>query len=99
ADEAFVAATRERVADERERLRAAIAERFDVRQSDAPFLLFDAGDVGVDALLERARERGVVLRDARSFRGLDSHVRVAVKDRAANDRLLWALGLAPEPET
>ncbi len=46
----------------------------------------------VDDLLERTRAAGVVIRDARTFRGLDSHVRVAVKHREANDRLLAALG-------
>ena len=45
----------------------------------------------VDAILEVARDRGIVLRDARTFRGLDSHVRVAVLDRDANDRLLEVL--------
>ncbi|MCU4972897.1 aminotransferase class I/II-fold pyridoxal phosphate-dependent enzyme [Halobacteria archaeon AArc-m2/3/4] len=50
-----------------------------------------AGDA-VDALLEHARDRGIVLRDARTFRGLDGHVRVAVKGREANDRLLEVLG-------
>jgi L-threonine-O-3-phosphate decarboxylase len=88
---AFVERTRERVAAERARLREALAERFDVHPSDAPFLLLDAGGRDVDALLAHARERGVVLRDARTFRGLDSHVRVAVKRPAQNDRLLAAL--------
>ena len=57
-DEAFVATTRERVADEHERLGAAIAGQFDVRQLDAPFLLLDTGGVDVDALLAQARDRG-----------------------------------------
>jgi L-threonine-O-3-phosphate decarboxylase len=91
-DEAFVAATRERVASERAYLRAHLSDQFRVRESDAPFLLVD---VGRDAtpLVERAREQGVVVRDATTFRGLDTHVRVAVKERAANDRLLAALGV------
>lgn len=98
ADDAFVAATRERVARERTRLREALAERFDVRDSVAPFLLFDVGDAEVDELCAQARERGVVVRDARSFRTLDNHVRVAVKSPAANDRLLWALGVRDAPD-
>lgn len=92
-DERFVARTRSEVRVERERLRSALASRFEVSDSDAPFLLFDAGAESVDDLLATARERGVVLRDARTFRGLDNHVRVAVKDRQANDQLLAALGL------
>jgi threonine-phosphate decarboxylase len=91
-DEAFVAATRERVAREREYLRERLEGRFDVGDSDAPFLLVDVGEPP-DALIDRAREQGVVVRDATTFRGLDSHVRVAVKERAANDRLLDALGV------
>ncbi|MFW5911538.1 MAG: threonine-phosphate decarboxylase CobD [Halolamina sp.] len=97
-DGAFVEATRNRVRDERARLRARLETAFDVGPSVAPFLLFDAGERSVDAMVEQARERGVALRDARSFRGLDNHVRVAVRESAANDRLLWALGLRSSPE-
>ncbi|EMA35661.1 threonine-phosphate decarboxylase CobD [Halobiforma nitratireducens] len=89
--DAFVAGTRDRVASERDRLRHALGQRFDVAPSDAPYLLCDVGDRSVDAVIESAREDGVAVRDARTFRGLDSHVRVAVKDRAANDRMLEAL--------
>ncbi|WP_327052060.1 aminotransferase class I/II-fold pyridoxal phosphate-dependent enzyme [Halomicrococcus gelatinilyticus] len=87
----FVARTRERVRTERARMREALAERFDVVPSDAPFLLFDVGDRDVDAVLARARERGLALRDATTFRGLDSHVRVAVRLPEENDRLLEVL--------
>jgi histidinol-phosphate/aromatic aminotransferase/cobyric acid decarboxylase-like protein len=108
-DEAFVADTRERVREERARLREGLADRFGVHPSDAPFLLLDvtggsgderrgvtpdatgASEPNVDAVLAAAHDRGVVLRDARTFRGLDSHVRVAVLDRDANDRLLETL--------
>ncbi|QSW99829.1 threonine-phosphate decarboxylase [Haloterrigena alkaliphila] len=87
----FVRDTRERVASERERMRAALESRFDVAPSDAPYLLCDVGEDDVDDVIAAAREDGVAIRDARTFRGLESHVRVAVKDRAANDRLLAAL--------
>ncbi|WP_254769153.1 threonine-phosphate decarboxylase CobD [Salinilacihabitans rarus] len=91
-DEAFVRETRERVASERERLFAAFEAdpRFSPSPSDAPFLLCDVAGA-VDDVLDAARERGVALRDARTFRGLDSHVRVAVRAREANDRLLEVL--------
>lgn len=95
-DDAFVSRTRARLRIERERVREALATEYAVTDSDAPFLLFDVGDASVDELLETARERGVVLRDARTFRGLDNHIRVAIKNREANDRLLAALGLGPE---
>ncbi|MFB6308435.1 MAG: threonine-phosphate decarboxylase CobD [Haloarculaceae archaeon] len=88
----FVAATRERVADERARMRERLETRFEVFRSDAPFLLFDAGSpAAVDDMLADAREGDIALRDARTFRGLDSHVRVAVRLPAENDRLLSAL--------
>ena len=90
----FVRETRERVARERDRMREALAERFDVAASDAPFLLCDVGDRDVAAVVASAREDGVAIRDATTFRGLDSHVRVAVKDRESNDRLLAALDVA-----
>ena len=91
--EGFVRETRERVRQERERMRDALSERYEVTPSEAPFLLLDVGDRDVDRVVERARERGVAVRDARSFRGLDSHVRVAVRRPAENDRLLAALGV------
>ncbi|WP_435361201.1 threonine-phosphate decarboxylase CobD [Haloarchaeobius sp. DFWS5] len=87
----FVDETRATVRRERARLRTALEPACDVAPSDAPFLLLDCGDRDVDALLATAREAGVVLRDARTFRGLDSHLRVAVKDAAATDRLLAVL--------
>jgi threonine-phosphate decarboxylase len=45
----------------------------------------------VDAILEAAHEEGIVLRDARTFRGLESHLRVSIQDRDANNRLLEVL--------
>jgi histidinol-phosphate/aromatic aminotransferase/cobyric acid decarboxylase-like protein len=89
--EGFVAATRGRVESERARMRAALAERFGVHPSEAPFLLLDVGDREVGDVVAATRERGVAVRDATTFRGLDSHVRVAVRLPAENDRLLEAL--------
>ena len=98
----FVERTRERVVAERARMRAALSDAYEVAPSDAPFLLVDVDDgpVGgdpadatdpVDRVLERARSRGVAIRDARTFAGLDSHVRVAVRRPHENDLLLDAL--------
>ncbi|WP_207890145.1 threonine-phosphate decarboxylase CobD [Natrarchaeobius chitinivorans] len=92
-DAAFVAATRDRVERERERVRTRLEPRFDVYPSDAPYLLCDIGDRDVADVIESAREDGVAIRDATTFRGLDSHVRIAIKDRRRNDRLLAALGV------
>ncbi|WP_256298282.1 threonine-phosphate decarboxylase [Haloarchaeobius salinus] len=87
----FVRETREAVRRERHRLQEGLEPAFDVHPSAAPFLLLDCGGQDVDELLADARDQGVVLRDARTFRGLDSHVRVAVKDHAATDRALEVL--------
>lgn len=82
---------RRRVADERACLADRLAERFDVLPSEAPFLLLDTGERDPASVVARARSRGVLVRDATTFRGLDSHVRVAVRRPAENDRLLAAL--------
>jgi histidinol-phosphate aminotransferase/threonine-phosphate decarboxylase len=42
-------------------------------------------------VLGEAGRAGIALRDARTFRGLDDHVRVAVRTPGENDRLLEAL--------
>ncbi|MFD1562911.1 pyridoxal phosphate-dependent aminotransferase [Haloarchaeobius amylolyticus] len=89
----FVRETRERVERERERMSAALEQRFDVHESDAPYLLCDVGDRDVATVIADARAAGVAIRDATTFRALDSHVRVAIKDQPANDRLLGALGV------
>jgi histidinol-phosphate aminotransferase/threonine-phosphate decarboxylase len=86
---AFVAATRERVRAERDRMRERLASRFDVFPSDAPFLLLAVPDV--EGIQREAQAAGIAVRDARTFRRLDSHVRVAVRTPAENDRLLEAL--------
>ena len=91
----FVRETRERVRTERARMGEALAERYDVHPSEAPFLLVDVGGSGrsVNGLVADARDRGVAVRDATTFRRLGSHVRVAVRRPAENDRLLAALGV------
>ena len=95
ADTAFIRATRDRVRTERERMASRLAERFAVRPSAAPFLCCrlreDDPAGGVDDLVAALERAGIAVRDARSFRGLDRHVRVAVRLPAENDRLLEAL--------
>lgn len=88
--QSFIEETRQQVADERARMRERLETRFTVFPSDAPFLLCETTDP-VSEVVETARKRGVVVRDATTFRGLDSHIRVAVKRPAQNDQLLAAL--------
>jgi len=90
----FVRETRRRVREERARMRDRLASRFEVFPSDAPFLLLELdGSERVDGLLGTVRDHAIAVRDARTFRGLDRHVRVAVRLPAENDRLLDALGV------
>jgi histidinol-phosphate aminotransferase/threonine-phosphate decarboxylase len=105
-DDGFVAETRERVRRERARMADELAEYFGVHgpkgsalsPATAPFLLLDVseGDAGSGdrtpaEVVASAREQGVAVRDATTFRRLDSHVRVAVRTPAENDRLLEVL--------
>jgi histidinol-phosphate aminotransferase/threonine-phosphate decarboxylase len=91
-DSEFVAETRERVASERARMAERLAARFDVHPSDAPFLLLDCGSSeAVDDIIESVREYDIAVRDARTFEGLDHHIRVAVRLPHENDLLLDAL--------
>ncbi|AUX09819.1 threonine-phosphate decarboxylase [Halalkaliarchaeum desulfuricum] len=94
----FVEETRESVESERERIWSRLSTAFHTvspppSEPAAPYVLFDVSPSGrtVDEVVETARDRGVAVRDARSFRGLDSHVRVAIKGPDANDRMLEAL--------
>ena len=90
----FVAETRERVESERAKMRDRLGARFDVHDSDAPFLLLDAGSKSaVDAVIEELREYDIAVRDARNFRGLDQHLRVAIRLPYENDLLLDALNV------
>lgn len=91
-DTRFVAETCERVDAERERMRDRLDDRFRVFPSNAPFLLCETSEP-VGDLLEDVRAAGLTVRDATTFRGLDSHIRVAVKRAEQNDRLLAALGV------
>ncbi len=88
---AFVEETRRRVDSERARMADALGDEYGIEPSDAPYLLLDTGDRSVDRVLDRVREAGLRVRDARTFRGLDTHIRIAVRTREENDRLLDVL--------
>jgi histidinol-phosphate aminotransferase/threonine-phosphate decarboxylase len=94
-DDGFVRETRDRVAAERDRMHERLATRFDAPESAAPFLCCrlrdDDPDGSVDALVDRLAAEGIAVRDATTFRGLDRHIRVAVRRPDENDRLLEAL--------
>lgn len=60
--------------------------------SDANFILVDAGEfaMGSGELAQRMLRHGIILRDCASF-GLENHIRVAVRRRSENVRLISAL--------
>lgn len=88
----FVRETRQRVRRERERLRRALSSRFEVYSSRAPFLLVDVGtDSGPASITSSLRAAGIAVRDATTFRGLDTHVRIAVRTPEENALLIDAL--------
>ncbi|MFB6188385.1 MAG: histidinol-phosphate transaminase [Halapricum sp.] len=88
----FVEQTRERVESERARIAERLEEHFEITHSSAPFLLLDAGSGDrVESIINQAREAGIVVRDARTFRGLDSHIRVSVRLPNENDQLVETL--------
>jgi L-threonine-O-3-phosphate decarboxylase len=96
-DAAFVAETRDRVASERERVRERLPADVTGRPGVAPFVLCDVGDRDPVDVVAGCRQHGVAVRDATTFRDLDSHVRVAVREREANDELLAALAAVVDP--
>jgi threonine-phosphate decarboxylase len=87
----FVAETRDRIRRERARMADRLDDAYEVYPSEAPFLLLGVPDRPVSEVLDGARRDGIVIRDATTFRDLDSHVRVAVRRPDENDRLLDAL--------
>ncbi|MFB6163454.1 MAG: histidinol-phosphate transaminase [Halococcoides sp.] len=93
----FVGTARRIVAAERERMRERLPASIEARESTAPFVLFELPDsAAVDRLLDVGHDRGLAIRDARSFRGLDAHVRVAIREPADNDDLVAAVEAATD---
>jgi hypothetical protein len=76
---------------EADRVVATDAADSAVENTTAPFLLVDVGDRSVASIRSALLDRGIAVRDATTFRGLDNHVRVAVRTPEENDRLLEAL--------
>ena len=95
ADEEHNAKTREVVREERLFLKGELAglRGFRVFPADANYVFVDVRGSGFTAaeLRERMLASGVLIRDCSSFHGLDGfYVRVAVRTRAENLRLLGA---------
>lgn len=89
AETKYVERARLLVAQERERMMAAMRKLgFSVFASEANYIFFK-GETG---LVEKMRERGILIRDCSNYVGLaPGYYRVAVKLPEENDRLLAAL--------
>ncbi|KAB1192349.1 aminotransferase class I/II-fold pyridoxal phosphate-dependent enzyme [Haloferax sp. MBLA0076] len=91
--EEFLEETRDRIARERPRMVSELETfGYEVYPADSSLVLFRADDV--DRVLGETRKRGYAVRDARYYRGLDSHVRINVRRPHENDGLLDALAEA-----
>jgi len=94
--EDYAARTRKAVARERSRLAGGLADAGlgPVIPSRANYLLIkvDRPGITVNRLASGLKSRGILVRDCASFQGLlRGYIRVAVKDRAANDFLVRAV--------
>jgi len=92
-DEEHLKKTRELVKDEKAFLMRELKQikAFKTYPADANFIFIDIRQSGYTAaqLKEKMLSYGVLIRDCTSFRGLDEYyIRVAVKTRGENERLL-----------
>ncbi|MCW4044370.1 MAG: threonine-phosphate decarboxylase CobD [Candidatus Bathyarchaeota archaeon] len=95
ADEEHLKKTRELIRGEKAFLTHGLKriKAFKVFPADANFILMDVRQSGYTAaqVAEKLLRKGILIRDCSSFRGLDEYyVRVAVKTRRENERLLEA---------
>jgi len=87
----FFDETRTRTRQERERMADRLGTRFEVTSSAGPVLLVELPSTErVDDLLSTLQDAGILVQDARQFRGLDRHVRLTVRTAQDNERLLEA---------
>ena len=95
-DQEHLRVTRELIKKEKTRLLAELAEikSFKIFQPDANFFFIDIRKSGLTAteVKNKLLQQGILIRDCTSFRGLDQYyIRVAVKTRMENERLIEAL--------
>jgi threonine-phosphate decarboxylase len=95
-DEQHLRVTRELIKKEKSRLLTELEQFRSLRvyPPDANFFFIDVRKSGLTAteLADKLLQKGILIRDCTSFRGLDQYyVRVAVKTRYDNERLIEAL--------
>jgi histidinol-phosphate aminotransferase len=95
-DEEHLRVTRELIKKEKTKLLTELEQfrSFKVYPPDANFFFIDVRKSGLTAteLANKLLQQGILIRDCTSFRGLDQYyIRVAVKTRYENERLIEAL--------
>lgn len=96
-DKKHVLKTKEMVLNEKVYIFKKLNELSDaslkVFETDCNFLLIDISKYGINSILFKKKmlEKGVLIRDCSSFRGLDNrYVRIAIKTRSENRKMLNA---------
>ncbi|MFB6177016.1 MAG: aminotransferase class I/II-fold pyridoxal phosphate-dependent enzyme, partial [Halobaculum sp.] len=87
----FLERSRSWLDTERAFLGEQLAQSYEVRDSEAPSLLVELGDRSVESVVRAARADGVAVCDSSPFHGIEDAIRVTVRRRAANEKLLAAL--------
>jgi len=90
----FINTSVSRIGEERTILSKQLAgiRGISVYPSHTNFLLLKVSGMNADILVEELRERGILVRNCENFRGLDgNHIRVAVKMRKDNEKLVISL--------
>lgn len=94
-DEEYIKSTLEWITEERKYFRSKLKEISfieKVYENNANYLLCKLKEIDCNQLFHSCLERGIVIRKADNYRGLDErYVRFAVKDRASNDKFLKVL--------
>ncbi len=91
----FIQTTKTYVAQQRAEMlsQLRIIAGMQVYDTDANFILIKLLDTDEDTIFEQLARRGLLIRKASSFAGLDhSYIRIAIKDHNSNQRLLHAFG-------
>ena len=91
-DSAFLDRTRQIFGTEMQHFRTNL-RKHEIVGASSNMLLMRLQGIGSAELCEKLARRGILVADGRSFNGLENHdtVRISLRDRAANERLLQAL--------
>jgi threonine-phosphate decarboxylase len=91
--ESFLTASRERLDAERARVCDRLESRFDVVAETGVFVTVETREEQPAPIVERLRERGLLIRDGRHHDGLNDHLIFSLRSQRDNDTLLEALSV------